>query len=999
MMNMQIGELEIDDIAFLTAGDNPSRKDVTAACGSLCGTRRRYQKTNYCTILFSASFVLFVVIVALIVAFVNPFKDRCNHPDDSAGDASSRTARNVAFIATNGEAFPWTDIRLPNFIKPVHYDLFMHPNLTSFVNKGSVEILFQITQRSDFVVIHAKELNISEVSITDSGDKFIKVVKILEYAAYEQLYIQFVNSLEPIKENYTLKIAFIKNLEEKLEGFYISSYTELTTERKRYLATTHFEPTFARSAFPCFDEPALKATFALKMVHEPNHEVFFNSEKQTRIPYNNDGLTLSVFDDTVPMSTYLVAFVICDFKSLSARTKEGTHVRVVVPADQYNQAEYALYSATSILSYFTQFFNISYPLSKLDLVAVPDFGAGAMENWGLITFRTTTILFDEEFTSNEIQENVAIVVSHELAHQWFGNLVTMKWWNDIWLNEGFASYVENLGVNHVNPEWNMIDQFVLSTTQEALALDSLDSSHAIMANVTDPREIEAMFDTISYKKVNLIKLVKTIKFSLFSKGAALIRMLQNFLSTDILRLGLTMYLNKFQFRNAETQDLWKCFTDAVPNSSINVTAVMERWVRQKGFPVINVKSDRNKIYLNQKRFLSSPANAETMEENDFPPFAYQWIIPVTIITNKNYKAHRLVWFSSPNTAISLDYGAEWFKLNVNQTGFYRVNYDEKNWKKLIAVLQRSDYNRHVLSATDRANLIDDAFSLMKMDILSPDIAMNLSTYLEIGERDYVPWETALRHFFVLDTIMHGNPYLQKYVRKLLQPSLTLMGWKDDGTHLAKKLRSSLLFSAIIFEEEQAIRIAKLFFDEWMKKNYKVAPNLRNVVYTTGVRYGGIKEWDFCWKKYKSSNVPSEQKLLLTALSQTRVPWLLIKLLNLSLDKDEIKRQDTVQVITDVAHNPFGRLLAWRFVRENWATLISFFGQGSFSMESIITETSWHFSSAFDLKEVDTFYRKVDVGSGAAAVKQTLERIRANIFWKKSVEHKVVSWLQRVAYRN
>ncbi|RWS08189.1 Aminopeptidase N precursor-like protein [Dinothrombium tinctorium] len=984
-MNLQMGELEIDDIAFLTGGDNNApRKDVTATCGSLCGpsSRRRYHKSNYCSFIIWSGFVSLLVVVCLTLIFVNPFKDKCHHGNEQTIDPSARTSRNLPLIASNGEIFPWNDIRLPTFITPLHYDLFMHPNLTSFTNKGSVEILFQVEQKTDFVVIHSKELNISEVTLTDNSDKFIKVIKMLEYIPHEQIYLQFANYLQPSKENYTLKMRFSRILEEKLQGFYLSSYVDSSTERIRYLATTHFEPTFARLAFPCFDEPSLKATFSLKMVHDPYHEVFFNAEQQTKIPYNTDGLTLSVFDETVPMSTYLVAFVICDFKTLSARTKEGIHVRVVVPNDQYNQAEYALYAATSILSYFQQFFNITYPLTKLDLIAIPDFGAGAMENWGLITFRTTAILFNEETSGSEIQEQVAIVISHELAHQWFGNLVTMKWWNDLWLNEGFASYVENLGVNHLHADWKMLEQFVLITTQEALALDSLESSHPVMANVTDPREIEAMFDTISYKK-----------------GAALIRMLQNFLSTDILRLGLNMYLNKFQYRNAETKDLWKSFTDAVPNSSINVTAVMERWVKQKGFPVITVKSDRNKIYLSQKRFLSSPQTAETIDPNDIPPFAYQWIIPITMITSKNYKAHRLIWFSSTNTAVTLDYGAEWFKLNVNQTGFYRVNYDERNWKKLISVLQKSDYNRHVLSPTDRANLIDDAFALMKIDLLSADIAMNLTLYLETGERDYVPWETALLHFNILDTIMHGDPNLQRYIRKLLQPILTIWGWKDEGSHLTRKLRSTLLFNAMHYGDEQTIRIALRFFGDWMKNFNKLSPNLRQVVYTTGVRYGGIKEWEFCWNKYTTSKVPSDQRILLKALSQTRVPWLLHKLLNLSLNKDEIKRQDTVQVITDVAHNPIGKLLAWRFVRENWNTILSLFGQGSFSMDSIITDLTWHFSTPFDLKEVDEFFKRVEVGSGALAKKQSLERIRANIYWKSNVEHKVVEWLKNVPFNN
>lgn len=416
----------------------------------------------------------------------------------------------------------------------------MHPNLTIFTNRGSVEIVFVAEEPVDFVVLHSKELNITQVTISH-GDEPVEVKRILENTHLELLYIEVSKKLLTNVE-YLLKINFTKILEEKLDGFYISSYVESTTERQKYLATTHFEPTSARSAFPCFDEPAFKAVFTLKMVHEHGYDVYFNSEKQDTIPYNKDGLQLSIFEKTVKMSTYLVAFVVCDFKPLHSRTKDGKLVRVLVPKDLVNNGELALKSAVNILTYFEEFFNITYPLKKLDLIAVPDFAAGAMENWGLLTFRTSMLIHNERITNNVDKEQIVIVISHEIAHQWFGNLVTMKWWNDLWLNEGFSSYVENLGVDYLYPDWRMVDQFV-QTTHNAMERDSLRSSHAILAKVKDDRDIDPLFDPISYKK-----------------GAALIRMLQNFLKPENLRLGLKEYLQRYQFSNAETADLWRCFS-------------------------------------------------------------------------------------------------------------------------------------------------------------------------------------------------------------------------------------------------------------------------------------------------------------------------------------------------------------------------------------------------------------------------------------------------------
>lgn len=1001
-----MAELEIDDIAFLT-GESRSHQNSCEGC--LCGpsTRRRCSKSPHglaallacpgssnssrrsAILVFTSlsSLLALILLIALLVAFANPFSGRCLESDLAEGphvqatsDAHGQTSALPA-LATTGETFPWQDIRLPKLVQPLHYDLFMHPNLTTFVNKGSVEIVLAVIQETTFIVLHAKDLNITAISVSEQDNVVIDVKRHLLCATSEQLYIELDQPLHPFLTNYSLKISFVKKLEERLEGFYISSYHDSGSDRKRFIATTHFEPTSARAAFPCFDEPAFKASYALKMVHEPHHDVYFNSDRQTKLIYNPDGLFLSVFDETVRMSSYLVAFTVCDFKTMSARTKDGIHVRVLVPSDQQNQAEYALFSATALLTYFQDFFNITYPLSKLDLMAVPDFAAGAMENWGLITFRTTMILFQESESSNEVQEQVAVVIAHELGHQWFGNLVTMKWWSDLWLNEGFASFIENLGVNFMHPEWRMLDQFVGSTTQEAMALDSLESSHPIRAQVTNPAEIEAIFDAISYKK-----------------GAALIRMLEGFLKFDVLRAGLSRYLHKYQYRNAETNDLWQCFSEAVPNSSLNVTAIMDRWVKQKGFPVIATKLERNRLYLSQRRFLSSLSEEDSTDTSDISPFGYQWIVPITIITNKNPSVPKLVWLSSPDAVLSMDPTIDWFKLNTNQSGFYRVNYDESNWRRLIELLHSRDFNRHVLTPTDRAGLLDDAFSLMKISLLTADLAMNLSNYLETGERDFVPWDTALRHFAALDAVMDGNPYLRKYILKVLQPSLTVFLWKDEGPHLTRKLRSAILKAAVKYGDEATTKVARRFFEEWMRNSYRVAPNFREVVYTSGVRFGTTREWDFCWKKYKASKIPSEQRLLLTALGSSRDPWLLQKLLRLSLEKDNIKPQDTVQVIVDVARNPAGKLLVWRFVRENWDKILTLFGQGSFSMEFIISETSWHFSREFDYQEVSEFYKVVHVGSGSQAVAQTLERIRANIYWKTHIEEHVVKWLQKVTYR-
>lgn len=310
--------------------------------------------------------------------------------------------------------------------------------------------------------------------------------------------------------------------------------------------------------------------------------------------------------------------------------------------------------------------------------------------------------------------------------------------------------------------------------------------------------------------------------------------------------------------------------------------------------------------MSQKRFLACCENEfiET-EEDDVSPFGYQWVIPITILTSKDAKRPKLTWLSSANSAFILDNYVDWFKLNINSTGYFRVNYDEQNWIKLIGLLRKRDFQHHLLSPTDRSNLLDDALCLLRSGHLAPEIAMNLTLYLEVSERDYIPWETALAHFYTLDAIMFSNPLLHRYVKKLLIPSITFFAWKNSDTHLNSKLRSSLLNAAAIFGEENTIKQANRYFANCMKNNFQIPPDLRLTVYSTGVREGGIEEYNFAWSKMINTKVPSEQRLLLKALSQTRNPFLLNQFLSYSLDKDKIKPQDTAQVIIDVARNPIG----------------------------------------------------------------------------------------------
>lgn len=964
---------DVDDIAFLTGERRTSVGKRALYEPASMGERARQLfigPKKSCAIAIIAS--LLILVVSLVIAFSRPFT--CTPTSTqmiASGSVDHGGKTSTTLTVPAGEPSPWDDIRLPAFIEPSSYDIFMHPNLTTRRFQGRVNITFHLNQSENFVVLHSSDvLLLSGAELLQGGH-----VVAVKPTGNEQVYVQFNEKLL-VGKNYTLSIEFSGNLTKRLDGFYLSSYVTMAGE-ERFLATTQFEPSYARMAFPCFDEPALKATFRMSVIREKGFLSLFNMPLNSSSPLPDD-LFLDTFEESVKMSTYLVAFVVCDFKSINSTTASGKKVSVYAAEDQINRAHFALEIATQTLDYYEEYFDVPYPLPKQDLVAIPDFSAGAMENWGLITYRETAILSDPLETSCAMIQNVALTVSHELAHQWFGNLVTMKWWNDLWLNEGFATFMEYIGTEHIKPEWKMVDQFVVSVVQNALFLDALASSHPISVLLDDPNTIESMFDTISY-----------------SKGSAIIGMLRSFLGSDNLRKGLQAYLKKFNYSNADTADLWNVFSTASENgpNPVNVAKIMDTWTQQMGFPLINVTRQGRKYTATQRRFVT------TVQEDDSPEFishyAYKWYVPFTCITDKSPHVQKLVWMNLEDVTFELDADVKWIKCNVNQTGFYRVNYEVDMWKTLGEVL----INDHeTFTSADRASLIDDAFTLARYNMLDSIIPLNMLMYLRY-ESDIVPWSTALDQLFDWYLLLHEKPalqYFKVYIRQLLEPVIDHLKLEDGGnteSPLDKILRGRVLDAAVKVENGSVIEGLKTQFSNW-KAGVNIPPDLRGIVYYTGVRFGTADDWKFCLEKYNSSMVPSEKLLLLKALGATPDPWLLTQYLEYSLNPEIIRLQDVATVIKCIASNPVGQPLAWRFVRSRWTDLYKQIGRTSFNIVYIIKSVTSHFSTEFDYNEVAHFFKNIDVGTGKRAVKNSLENIRSNIEWLNKNEAAVTDWLEK-----
>ncbi|KAK5617578.1 hypothetical protein CRENBAI_003359 [Crenichthys baileyi] len=424
-------------------------------------------------------------------------------------------------------------VRLPTDVYPVNYGLCLRPDLIDFTFDGKLEAQVEVTQATNQIVMNCADIDIITASFAPDGGDEINATGFNYQNEDEKVTLSFPSTLQ--KGSGTLKIDFVGELNDKMKGFYRSKYTTPSGET-RYAAVTQFEATDARRAFPCWDEPAIKATFDIALIVPKDRVALSNMNVIDRKPYPDDENLVEVKFATTPiMSTYLVAFVIGEYDFVESQSSDGIMVRVYTPVGKAEQGKFALEVATKTLPFYKDYFSVPYPLPKIDLIAIADFAAGAMENWGLVTYRETALLIDPKNSCSSSRQWVALVVGHELAHQWFGNLVTMEWWTHLWLNEGFASWIEYLCVDHCFPEYDIWTQFVSADYTRALDLDALDSSHPIEVNVGHPSEVDEIFDAISY-----------------SKGASVIRMLHNYIGDEDFRKGMNAYLLKFQHKNAST---------------------------------------------------------------------------------------------------------------------------------------------------------------------------------------------------------------------------------------------------------------------------------------------------------------------------------------------------------------------------------------------------------------------------------------------------------------
>jgi puromycin-sensitive aminopeptidase len=856
--------------------------------------------------------------------------------------------------------------RLSGNVLPTKYNLTITPNLTDFTFSGNEIIDILTTEPTDRVSINSIDLEIADASVTmENGTSLIAQNIELDEKMETATFI-FGQSIPA--GTAALNINFIGTLNDQLRGFYRSQYTT-TDGQEQYLATTQFEATDARRAFPCWDDPAVKAIFQVTLVIPSNLIAISNTMIESETP-REDNTKAVKFEDTPKMSTYLLAFLVGDFASVEQMAPNGTLVRVWATKGKEKQGQFAVENAVGLLTYLNDYFGIPYPLKKLDHIAVPDFAAGAMENWGAITYRETALLYDPENSSANTKQRIMEVVSHEMAHMWFGDLVTMEWWNDLWLNESFASWMGDKAVDHQYPEWNMWTQFVFQDTNSGLSLDGLRNSHPIEAKVEDPAQIRELFDAISY-----------------SKGGAVLRMLENFLGEEAFQQGLHGYLSAHQYGNARTEDLWSALEES---SGQPVTTIMDSWVKQMGYPFLQVKAEQHdsglSIGLSQHRFLYDNLMEQNTDDKTL------WQVPVSIAQSGNDN-NVSVLMDKQEVEVLLGKGTarepnDWVKVNTGQTGFYRVNYQAEDWERLRRAVEKRQ-----LPAIDRLGVQNDAYALVKAGHLPATQFLSLAESYK-GETDASVWSDLATNLRGMENLLQDQPFFpqfRSFAGTLFKQIVGQVGWdaRPNEGHLDSILRTVVLGQIGSYGDTDVLTEARNRFTRFLDEPSSLHPDLRGVVYGLTAQEGDKSTYDILWQLEKKAELHEESMRLLGALTRFQQKELLQDALERSITS-EVRSQDSVLVMMSVAGNKHGKEMAWEFIKANWDELDRRYGRGGFAIMRLVSMTG-AFTTLEKAQEVESFFEEHPAPSAQRTIQQSLERIRLNAKWLENNRQGLTDW--------
>jgi len=844
------------------------------------------------------------------------------------------------------------DYRLPTSVVPARYDIRLEPDLDAATFAGEETITVTVLEPVSEIVLNAADLAIQSAAMQDSAGMVVEGSVALDTPA-ERARLLFPAPITP--GEWRLRLRFTGVLNDRLHGFYRSTYKD-ATGTAHTMAATQFESTDARRGFPCWDEPAFKAVFGVTLVVPEGLAAVSNTAVVSETPAG-PGRKAVAFADSIRMSTYLVAFVVGELEATEPVLVGKTPLRVWCVPGKKHLARVAEEIGAFSLDFFERYYGLPYPGDKLDLLAIPDFAAGAMENLGAITFRETALLVDETAASHTELERVADVVAHELAHMWFGDLVTMAWWNGIWLNEAFATFMELVAVDAWKPGWKRWVTFGVSRAA-AMGVDGLANTRPIEFEVRAPRDCEAMFDLLTYEK-----------------GASVLRMLEQHLGPEVFRDGVRLYLDRHRFGNAETSDLWRALGDAARQP---IPEVMDGWIFRPGYPVVSVEPEGSGVRLSQRRFtyLAQEAGA------DVP-----WRIPIVLrawVKRGIVEKHLLL--EAPELVVPLPAPADWVVVNAGGHGFYRVRYAPPLLKKLTGALPR-------LAPIERFNLISDAFALTQSGAMAAPDYLDLTA--RFGEEtDRNVWAALTGSFAYINRIIAPElrPGLEALVRHRLAAAAERVGWeaRPDESELERQLRGDLLRALGTLGNDPATQERARALYARYRGDEVADPNVLPALIAIVAAAGGEAEYAEFRERFKRARTPQEEQRYLYALAGFRPPDLLRQTLAHTID-GEVRSQDAPFLMRALLGSVHARELAWEFLKEHWEVMARQYPGSAYRRmyEGITTLVSPEWE-----RDVRAFLDSRGIVLGGKTLEQYIEQLRVAVGFQSREAEALAAYLSR-----
>jgi aminopeptidase N len=834
--------------------------------------------------------------------------------------------------------------RLPDNIHPEHYTLALTPDLRAATFSGIETIDVTLAEPASAITLNAAEIAFQSVSVTANGKQQAATVTL--DGGKEQATFTFPDKLPAGKA--TLSITYTGILNNELRGFYLSK-----TARRNY-AVTQFEPTDARRAFPSFDEPAFKASYDVSLVIDNADTAISNSPIVSDTPGPISGKHTLKFDTTPKMSTYLVAFLVGDFQC-TAGESDGVAIRVCSTPDKVALTPYGVDVAKYVLHYYNTYFGIPYPLKKLDLIALPDFEAGAMENFGAITYRETELLLDPKTASVGAKKNVAIVIAHEMAHQWFGDLVTMQWWDNLWLNEGFATWMENKSVATMHPEWN-IDQLVAADEDGTLILDAQPTTRSIRAKAETPEEINQMFDGIAYGKASDVLLT-----------------VENYLGPETFRKGVHAYLSAHLYSNATAEDFWNAQT-AVSHKPVD--KIMESLVAQPGEPLLTFgEPAHGKVSVEQKRFFLSPSIQ--------PDGKQKWTLPVCFKKGEGQDCKVLTpddsTLPAPKTGL--------FFANAGGKGYYRSAYPPSIYATLVANVETG------LSPTERMSLIGGEWVQVRANKATVGDDLNLIAAIKADPNAEVLTE-ALGDVGAVYERVAATPEekaaFSAWIRSTFGPELAKLGppAQDDSPN-TRELRAQLFAVLGYYGKDPAVLAqASQIVEKYLTDPASVDPTLGQTAMAIAARNGDAALFNQLQKVAETSSNPELQEGALRLLAQFEDPALVQHSLEYAAS-GKVRNQDAAIQFAIALDIDKTREQAWKYIKANWDKVQA---QLTTELGGYLVGSTGSFCTAADRDDVKQFFSTHKVPASAQALKHAIERIDGCIELRSLQEPNLKQWL-------